>query len=148
MLGSTKKFNAVGNPMALVGDTLNYETVFYGFFYNAKIVDASGLTLNATTLANNCYTKMFYGCSSLVTAPALPATTLANNCYTQMFYGCTSLTEVTVLANSYTQGYFVNWLNNVAASGTIHKKSTLSLPSGSANGIPTGWTAIDDQDAT
>jgi hypothetical protein len=35
---------------------------------------------------------MFYGCTSLTTAPVLPATTLANNCYEQMFYGCTSLT--------------------------------------------------------
>ena len=34
---------------------------------------------------------MFYGCTSLTTAPSLPATTLANNCYMNMFYGCRSL---------------------------------------------------------
>ena len=34
---------------------------------------------------------MFYNCTNLTTAPALPATTLASNCYSNMFYGCTSL---------------------------------------------------------
>ena len=43
-------------------------------------------------MANNCYSDMFYGCSSLTTAPSLPATTLANNCYSSMFGDCTSLT--------------------------------------------------------
>ena len=36
-----------------------------------------------------------------------------------------------------------NWLEGVAASGTIHKRSVLTLPSGSS-GIPDGWTAVDD----
>jgi hypothetical protein len=37
---------------------------------------------------------MFWGCTSLTTAPELPATTLANYCYEGMFHGCTSLTNV------------------------------------------------------
>ena len=48
--------------------------------------------LPATTLADKCYHSMFRGCKSLTTAPELPATTLANYCYHEMFYGCTSLT--------------------------------------------------------
>jgi hypothetical protein len=36
---------------------------------------------------------MFYGCTSLTTAPELPATTLAEYCYLRMFSGCTSLTK-------------------------------------------------------
>lgn len=57
-----------------------------------------------TTLASSCYTQMFYGCTSLTTAPALPATTLARSCYSSMFRGCTSLTTApelpaTTLAN-------------------------------------------------
>ena len=47
--------------------------------------------LPATTLAASCYQAMFYNCTSLTTAPALPATTLATSCYSSMFYGCTSL---------------------------------------------------------
>ena len=49
-------------------------------------------TLPATTLAQYCYQYMFYGCTSLTTAPVLPATTLASSCYSYMFRGCTSLT--------------------------------------------------------
>ena len=44
-----------------------------------------------------CYDNMFYGCSSLTTAPALPATTLADSCYSNMFHGCKSLTIVPAL---------------------------------------------------
>lgn len=47
---------------------------------------------NHPTMANYCYMYMFYGCTSLISAPALPATTLATQCYYFMFGGCTSLT--------------------------------------------------------
>ena len=33
------------------------------------------------TLTDYCYRQLFYGCSSLTSAPTLPATTLADNCY-------------------------------------------------------------------
>ena len=48
--------------------------------------------LPCTTLANECYYDMFYGCKALTTAPELPAKTLKTYCYQRMFYGCTSLT--------------------------------------------------------
>ena len=54
-------------------------------------------TLPATTLVDHCYDSMFYGCTSLATAPALPATTLAYGCYDSMFYGCTSLATAPAL---------------------------------------------------
>ena len=50
--------------------------------------------LPSTTLAQSCYVSMFYGCTSLTTVPALPATTLAWFCYENMFYGCSSLTTI------------------------------------------------------
>lgn len=40
---------------------------------------------------NACFSKLFYGCSVLTSAPALPATELADYCYKSMFKGCTSL---------------------------------------------------------
>ena len=49
------------------------------------------------TMADQCYRLMFYGCTSLTQAPALPATTLASYCYMQMFYGCSSLTKAPAL---------------------------------------------------
>ena len=67
--------------------------------------------LPATTLANYCYSSMFYRCTSLTTAPELPATTLAQNCYSEMFYGCTSLINApklpaTTLAQNCYDGMF------------------------------------------
>ena len=64
------------------------------FKINTHIKNKSGapLLLPATTLAENCYSWMFYGCASLTAAPSLPATTLADSCYSGMFDGCASLT--------------------------------------------------------
>ena len=66
---------------------------FYNLFYNCTTIkNVSSNFLPATTLASRCYRNMFYGCSSLTTAPELPATTLATHCYYGMFWNCTSLT--------------------------------------------------------
>ena len=66
---------------------------FYELFKNSTgITSVSGVFLPAKTLAYVCYNGMFYGCTSLTTAPELPAKTLASYCYLSMFLGCTSLT--------------------------------------------------------
>ena len=97
----SNKCNVSGNIMSLLygddfidkNDLTDKDYAFYNLFRNCtKIVDASELILPATTLANNCYHYMFYGCTSLTTAPELPATTLASSCYSNMFSNCTSLT--------------------------------------------------------
>ena len=103
---STCDFNAYGNVMSMLyGDnfsgrkTLSYAGIFAYLFkdYNSEqtcfIKNASNISLSATTLAQNCYSHMFAGCTSLTAAPELPATTLAQACYNSMFVGCTSLTS-------------------------------------------------------
>ena len=66
---------------------------FYELFKNSTgITSVSGVFLPAKTLAYVCYNGMFYGCTSLTTAPELPAKTLASYCYLSMFLDCTSLT--------------------------------------------------------
>ena len=61
-------------------------------FYGCTSLTTAPTELPATTLASRCYYGMFDGCTSLTTAPKLPATTLAINCYQNMFSSCTSLT--------------------------------------------------------
>ena len=97
--GSTATFSAEGNIMSLInGDsfsnstTIENEYAFYELFMLTKIVNAQNLILPAATLTWSCYDKMFWGCTSLTTAPELPATALAGRCYEYMFSGCTSLT--------------------------------------------------------
>ena len=48
---------------------------------------------------------MFYGCTTLTQAPALPATTLVINCYYGIFQGCTSLKLSSTQTGEYTQEY-------------------------------------------
>ena len=87
-----------------IENLLDYETVssgghptmadycYRGMFYGCTSL-TSAPTLPATTLADYCYEGMFKDCTALTTAPELPATTLTQSCYYDMFYGCTSLTS-------------------------------------------------------
>jgi len=103
--GGTAYVKVYGNIMSLVNEdgfaTATTLTERYNFIYlfssNTKLTDAFGLLLPATTLTTGCYYSMFYGCTSLETAPALPATTLKTDCYYSMFSGCTSLTTAPAL---------------------------------------------------
>lgn len=97
--GTTCGFKVKGNIMSLIDSTdfaalstLQRAYTFCGLFcYCNGLTDASDLVLVATTLANNCYSNMFFWCINLVNVPELPATTLADYCYSQMFHGCTNL---------------------------------------------------------
>ena len=98
---STGEFDVEGNAMSLLfGDDFEGETSLTGKDYAfqtlfngcSNLISAENLVLPATTLADSCYNEMFFGCTSLTTAPELPATTLVDLCYYSMFRGCTSLT--------------------------------------------------------
>ena len=107
---STGKFYATGNIMSLLfSDDFDGESAFSGDEVGCFIrlfADAVGLTsaskiiLPSPTLTQYCYSLMFYGCTSLVSAPELPATTLAENCYAEMFEGCSSLNEAPLLPSA------------------------------------------------
>ena len=49
--------------------------------------------------------SMFYGCTSLTAAPALPATTLKNYCYQGMFRDCTKIKLSTTQTGEYQTVY-------------------------------------------
>ena len=139
----TAQVKVYGNIMSLVNETGyasattltdRYE-VFAGLFDgNAKLTDASGLLLPATTLARGCYASMFKGCTSLTAAPTLPAEKLASLCYRDMFYGCTSLTTAPTLpatklvSNCYLQMFYdcssLSSITCLATSGINSSNST------------------------
>ena len=171
------QFDVDGNIMSLLyGDnfanqtTLTTDLAFGGTFGNSNVVNAENLILPATTLADSCYTTMFWQCTNLITAPELPATTLASNCYADMFNGCTSLTTApilpaTILAN-YCYWYMFSgctslnsitclatdisassclsgWVTNVASNGTFIKAANMTNWPTGTSGIPSGWTVQD-----
>jgi hypothetical protein len=127
--------------------------------------------LPATRLASGCYEEMFRGCTNLTTAPSLPATALQWNCYRNMFQGCTSLTQapelpattLTVDCYKYMFAYcsklnyikmlatnisasdcLYGWVNGVASSGTFVKNPDATWEVYGVDGIPSGWTVVND----
>ena len=108
----------VGGNINSLLDYNNYNVAitpycFYHLFYkNEYLTDANELIFSKTSLADYCYQGMFWGCTALTSAPALPATTLAPYCYRYMFYNCTSLTTApslpaTTLADYCYLGMFI-----------------------------------------
>ena len=102
--------NFTGEETTLNGTSHTFE----GLFYNNKVLkDAVSLLLPATTLAGDCYSSMFRGCTALITTPLLPATTLTGSCYSLMFHSCTSLVNApylpaTTVVNSCYSNMFTN----------------------------------------
>ena len=89
-------FFASGNIQSLCGFNNTLQERHFAYLFSKcsflNVDENNKLLLPATTLANYCYSYMFYNCINLTTALELPATTLAIYCYNGMFNGCTSLT--------------------------------------------------------
>ena len=92
--------NASGNIQSLIDPTMERTDVpkdcYYCMFWNCSNLTQAP-ALPATTIASSCYNNMFSGCSNLTQAPALPATTIASKCYTSMFQFCSNLTTAPAL---------------------------------------------------
>ena len=102
--------------------------------------------LPATTLTDYCYSSMFSECTSLTTAPVLPATTFAESCYGSMFKRCSNLNYIKMLATDVSAGsYLYRWVEGVSSTGTFVKNPALSEETiGRGNsGIPVDWTVVN-----
>lgn len=172
---STANVNVGGNIMSLLDETMlklsvSTDGMQYFFYNNEKIVDASKLTLPATSLQAGCYYCMFVNCTALIKPPkVLPAIYAKVGCYQSMFSGCSSLIEapeikaifqdanfiaemfngasslkkVKVHFTTFESYYSSNWLNNVAASGTFYCPSALDTTTRDASHVPEGWTVVN-----
>ena len=99
----------------------------------------TGLTkapaLPATTLADNCYHEMFKGCTSLTQVPTLPATTLTNYCYYSMFYDCRSLKVSSTQTGEYTIAYRIP-TTGTGTTATLSLGSMFASTGGTFSGAP------------
>ena len=102
--------------------------------------------LPATTMISGCYEGMFSGCTSLTTAPVLPSLTIRDNCYDNLFRGCSNLTYVKCLATNGTAGAGIGyWMDGVSPTGLFIKTPGANWNHrGGTDGVPSGWTIIDD----
>ena len=152
---STIEVNVMGNIMSLVfGDdyknqySLENRPYCFAYLYNVQgkmlnIISAENLILPATTLASFCYQYMFYGCTSLTTAPELPATTLASYCYRQMFQGCTSLTSAPTLpAITLAQNCYYSMFQDCTSLTTAPKLPATTLVTGCYRQMFQGCTSL------
>ena len=145
----TGKIAASGSVMSLIdntGETLVVPAAacFCRLFYGCTSLTQAP-ALPATTLAEDCYSFMFVGCTSLTQAPELPATTLAYGCYGCIFAGCESLSQIRVSFDEWSDAFTGDWAVRVAPTGTFICPKDLPLEYGVSR-IPEGWTVkyIDD----
>ena len=104
---STGQYSISGDIRTLTaGSTYSTSFMYTGLFNGSNnLVSAENLELLVNNLPARCYSKMFYGCTALTTAPSLPSTLLNDYCYAYMFQGCTSLVNIpsvlpaTILSN-------------------------------------------------
>ena len=116
---------------------------YSSMFYGCTSLISVPTELPATTLADGCYSSMFGGCTSLTTAPKLPATTLAKNCYLGMFNGCTSLTVSPVLPATTLANYcYYNMFSGCTGLNTAPELPATTLPEGCYQSMFNGCTSL------
>lgn len=93
------------------------------------------------TSAIYCYYTMFYECDLLEETSLLPDEILHRSQCTFMFRYCSSLKTIKVLFTDISAADCLSsWVESVAANGDFYCPAELTIPTGSINGIPTGWT--------
>lgn len=124
---------------------------YSSMFQNCYSLSQPPAVLSATTAQLTTYRRMFFmenGSTAMTTSPLMICnfgneTQLTSKC--DIFSGNNNLSTVRCFWTN-NNGSFTNlasWMKNVASTGTFYKRSTQSFAEG-INGIPTGWTVIDD----
>lgn len=130
------RFVVTGSAVKCVGNMRNVLSVtdaddrltagaFRYLFYNCVTVDFD-IELPYAKMNSDCYTHMFFGCSSLTKAPALPSTDLSTlgNCYSYMFANCVSLITAPALPAMTLTSFCYQYM----FSGCTSLKNAPSLP--------------------
>lgn len=147
-----------GNIMSLIDKTgfatnkvlpTGKRTFYYLFKDNIYLKNhpnaAYTLELPATTLAEFCYSNMFFGCAALVTPPALPATELENSCYIAMFQNCSSMVTPPALpATELKNNCYQFMFDNCTSLETTPRLPATELKFGCYNAMFIGCTSLKE----
>lgn len=143
--GCTTVINA--DKLVLPATTLSkycYCNMFNRAINLAKPPSLSAATTLAVGCCQNMYYNSPSNTSfSVEESYFLPATTLVQDCYRQMFYGCSHFNKITCLATS---GINTNnstniWLASTSSSGTFTRTAGVSWPTG--NSGHKSWTLVN-----
>ena len=111
----------------------------------AELADISNIDLSADEIGKSACLNMFYNCTSLTAAPALPCLNLGEECYSNMFKGCAKLNYVKCLAEDISAtDCTTDWVNGVSATGTFVKSANMAGWTTGTSGIPAGWDVVDE----
>ena len=151
-------------PLRLPSTTLS-ESCYRSMFDRCSSLVDSVKELPALELTDHCYRSMYYSCTRNTTTPEIKATKLANSsckfmffqnaitkaptlyaetlttdCYAMMFQKCNKLNYIKALFLSGAGNPTMNWVQNVATSGTFVKSKNATWTTIGNNGVPSGWT--------
>lgn len=150
--GSTAVFDISGSLLSMEygsGFTGQTETAmpdggFRGLFKYTNVHSAENLILPQTQSGTSIhiFAEFFEGCSSLTSIPVISNNVFNMGCIS-MFRGCSSLNYIKCLAESDTTIYCTYWTAFVFPTGTFVKSANATWVRG-GNGIPEGWTVIDE----
>ena len=131
---------ALKNPIKLAATTL-YNQCYTRMFYGSGITTAP--TIHATTLANYCCNQMFRECADLSGEIRLFAQTLYNSCYQYMFYYSKKVNYIMMIATDVSAASaLANWVYEVASTGIFVKHIEAQWTTTGNSGVPTNWTVI------
>lgn len=134
-LYANKNFEALGNPLSLIGEQYNLKSLmgvawrFSHLFHNATtLIKADKLILSAKKCGERCYQRMFTGCNNLETFPELTAISMANNCYAAMFENCKKMiTPVAVPATKLDQYCYAYMFSGCTGLTSIPELPAMNL---------------------
>lgn len=153
----------ISAPLILPSTTLS-ESCYRSMFDRCSSLVDSVKDLPALELKDHCYRSMYYSCTSNTITPEIKATKLANSsckfmffqnaitkaptlyaetlttdCYAMMFQKCNKLNYIKALFLSGAGSPTLNWVQNVATSGTFVKSKNATWNTSGNNGVPSGW---------
>lgn len=138
-----ERWAASGDITSLISpegtDTIPNIGCFTGLFEGCTTL-LSAPELPATNLTPSCYRGIFYGCTGLKGPINLPAQEILSNSYSYMFYRCSSLVDISV-SGHITQYNADSWLDNVSEYGIVYALRS----SGDVYGKPEKWVVIDNE---
>ena len=105
-----------------------------------------GPEIMATTAGTNSMGYMFFNCYALEKAPVLRMPVVPNTCFGYMFAGCENLKYIKCLATDISAtNCTMGWTYGVASTGTFVKAKGMNKWTTGDNGIPAGWTVLEEE---
>ena len=109
---------------------------------NNTVLNVDEMNLPLDPIPEGAYYGLFNN-RNIYGSPVLKASVVGENGYRDMFSGCSNLRKITCFATTLGTNATTGWATGVYASGTFLYKDLTIWTTGSANGIPSGWTTTE-----